>query len=64
MAAISDIGFRSWFSWRKKGVRQAKDAHIIADRAYRVTNGPTEELKNVYRAYLENKARSAKNKSK
>lgn len=63
MATISPTGFQSWFSWMKFSratTKQAKDTYKLAERAYRDTNGPTEELRNVYRAYLENKAKSTK----
>ncbi len=63
MAAISKGGFLSLFSFGVSAPKQTKNTHKLAERAYKATNGPTDELRNVYRAYLDNKARSTKHKT-
>lgn len=62
MTTISKGGFLSFFRWPTNTPNKSKKVNEIAMRAYKATNGPTEELRNVYRAYLENKAKSTKRK--
>lgn len=60
MAAISKSGFLSIFGLHQPMPKKTKKENELAVRAYKATNGPTDELRSVYRAYLANKAKSNK----
>lgn len=63
MATISKGGFLGLIRWPLNAPSKSKNVNQIAMRAFKATNGPTEELRNVYRAYLENKAKSTKRRA-
>lgn len=60
MAALSKgrLFGRFWSQPVPQG--KSKKAHEIALRAYKQTNGATEELKRLYKAYRENQAKPSK----
>jgi len=58
MAATVSSGLS--FLPRAAASGKSKIAHEMAVKAYKETNGPTEDLKRIFKAYLENRAKSRK----
>lgn len=60
MAALSKGGLFGQLWPQSAPIGKSKRVHEFAVRAYKNTNGPTEELKKLYKAYRENQAKSSK----